>query len=261
MHKLEPYTLGMVSTDLKGFHRLASPRNTGKDIRLSYYLNCDAFKVIWAYDSTTLTTNGIIIVRDTERGQKAFTEFVSILSECLQMIPHPLLLLFVGIVQTTGFIETSVRAQRQSIRGVEYQTGLHPWRTSPPRKISGSEELEKLSEMSQHMSATLVQLEHLMHRIKQSKSAISGVQNRQDLLDRQRHECMPCGFRDEYQSPVQSMDEALYVLLSQIDSGELHIDYLRERAKNQLRVVRLFMYKFKNGWELTAADIQHDGQG
>lgn len=91
--------------------------------------------------------------------------------------------------------------------------------------------------MSQHMSATLVQLEHLMYRVKQSQRAITGVQNQQDRLDRQ--ERMPGGFGDEPQSSVQSMDEALYVLLSQLDSTQLHIDYLRERAKNQLRVVRL----------------------
>jgi hypothetical protein len=253
IHQLDPYLLGMISTDLKGFHRLDSPRNIGKSITLSYYLNCDAFKVIWAYDSTTFKTDGVIITRDTDRGRKAFTEFVSILSDSLQMISHPHLLLFVGIVQTTGFIETSVRAQRQSIRGVESQTGLHPWHTSPARKVSGSEEIEKLSDMSQHMSATLVQLEHLMHRVKQLQRAMTGVQNWQDLLGRQ--ERMPGGFRHEPQSCVQSMDEALYVLLSRIDSTQLHIDYLRERAKNQLRVVRWSTCKFKDGSELTLADI------
>lgn len=91
--------------------------------------------------------------------------------------------------------------------------------------------------MSQHMSATLVELEHLMHRVNQSQRAIAGVRDQPDTLDWQRYEDTPHNWRGESESSIQGLREALCILQSQLDSAELHINYLRERARNQLRVV------------------------
>jgi len=218
----------MISHDMTGFHCLGGSPNGSFT---SYYFQCFAFKFVWAYEHRSLSTKGIVLVNSSERGRKAFSDCVSVMSCDLGLISHPLFLVLAGSIQTMNFLDTLLRKQYGEVRTVEATTGFHPWRVD----LAIPDDRRELSVMSRQMSALLVEVEMILRRVKQSRLALNAFKS-PIIADRQLRNS-PESNGEPLKQFADLEPDAVHILLSKLEVIEINFNFVRSKANNQLTAV------------------------
>ena len=224
MFQLEPYTIGMISTDMTGFHHFG-----GDKVRpATYYLQCAAYKFAWAYDPRTRSTRGVAFILSTRRGRQAFADWASTLPPMLDLAPHPMFIALSGAIQALDFMDRLLREQYSQCRTTESATGVHPWQSA----MGGTEELIKFSELQRTMSGLLIETEMIIRRVKQWRMAM-------DML-KASPEDDPTAFDDAYsQTSMARISTSAHIIEGQLKVMEIDFNYVHARAENQLTTVSL----------------------
>ena len=231
--QIELYSLNMISNDMTGFHCLGGDP-TGTSI--TYYLQCFAFKFVWAYDHRSLSTKGIVLVYDTQRGRKAFSDCVSVMKGDLDLISHPLFPVLAGSIQTMDFMDGLLRKQYGEVRTVEARTGFHPWQTD----YDVRDDMRELSDMSRRMSALLVEVEMILRRVKQTRLGLDAFKQ---PLDNQGFRNSPEFNNDSSRKSANLAPDGVHILRSKLEVMEIDFNYVHARAKNQLTAVSPAYYQ------------------
>lgn len=257
--RINPYVLYMLASRIPDFHQVCSSTPDGERIS-TFFLNNNAFSLIWSFDYGTLTTNGIVISRRTTSGDKAFTDFWENLPLYQTLIGHPLFLAFVSSIRQLTFVNGYIKGRRQAIRDVENSTGSNLWPHSNRQPHDAmDEELDGLVNMSRAMGTTLVGLVDMMHHLKAAQKVFAALRDSSKdwMID----------VRDENNKTVESTDRELshvgFVLQSQIDSQIESATNYERRARTQVNVVsslvppRIYNAKhFKLYNLITRSDVQ-----
>lgn len=200
-----------VSWDSKAdaFHFMISSLNT-------YYL-------IWTYHPRSRTTNGVILVRTGAPGRDDFEAWFEALQAQVSAVGHPLCLFIASAMEALQRTFQVTLQCHGLISDIEARTGYSPWL---PAHGAGFEPMGvgELFEASRNIGVVLVSLEDFARHVKLLRAAIDRAGGG--------------GFVDLLGDDGVGMASAVHILREQMRDWGVRIDYLRERAKNQLSVVR-----------------------
>ncbi|KAK0708424.1 hypothetical protein B0H67DRAFT_556910 [Lasiosphaeris hirsuta] len=252
---LDPTTLHLLTKGIQGFnqHRPLAWDQTAKAV---YFMASSfTYSIIWTYTVATRSTSGVVIVRHKDIADRDFEQFCDVLATQSNIATHPLCPSLALTVQTMDAVYRGTLECQGQVASVEVVTGFSPFNApssgTPPwgsgaalsselgvvppgapgssgnSKIEAptSQSLDKITVASRNIGAVLVHLEDDARQLR-------ALQRATDSLCRAGFANMPScsGEATEVLSAIQALRQ-------QMDSWEVRVDYLRERAKNQLAVL------------------------
>ncbi|KAH7136284.1 hypothetical protein EDB81DRAFT_77623 [Dactylonectria macrodidyma] len=222
--RIDPNSLGLVATDMTGFHHLGGDTATGSS---SYYFQCFAYKFIWSYDHQNNTTRAIAFVKNTEHGLAAFADLLRTAEVNQRLVTHPLYLALSGTTQVMTFMDSSLRRHYDKCHMMESTTGLRPWRNS----FGGAQTaVHELNEMLQEMSALIVEAGMFIRRVKQWIIAV-------DAFERLQTGHLETIQVESAKEEVVSVSTAILLIRSRLVMMEIDFNYVRERAQGQCSTI------------------------
>lgn len=226
--KIHPYTLYLISRNIVGYQQIGPSDKQGptpyRTYYATYYVNYEALKIVWAYNPRTQTSRGIMLQKATPGGTSAYSKFCEKLTAFCsdEMVHHPLFPLFIAIVSTTEFFDQRVLAQERLIGQTEMQLPYSPWSLDTSVNPIATKDAQKLSWYSRKMAAAVIELEDVLRHINMV-TRMADAFNQPDTLT----------------PGNESIIECLGLMLAHLHYTNTFATFLRERAKNQLGVVRL----------------------
>ncbi|KAL6406395.1 hypothetical protein AUP68_09189 [Ilyonectria robusta] len=232
----------MAANDMTGFHYLGEDSAT-----TSYYLQCAAYKFIWAHDFKSQSTKAIALIYNSKKARKAFDECTSIMKLNRESVAHPLFLLVSGAVQPVGFMDSLLRGQYRECETTEAATGFRPW----PVSLGTRQNVLELSEMSRRMGVLLIKVEMILRRVKQWKLAMDAFKQFQGE--------QPVGGlvglgQQISDKQAASSSAAIRIIQSNFMVMEIDFSYVRARAENQRTAVSVNCEHFST-YTLTSKQI------
>jgi hypothetical protein len=225
MFKLDLSFLNLIAKGIRGsyqYHPASWDPLATSSFMVSSFTHC----IAWTYSPQSQTTCGVVIIRpDVLRGQNDAEYWIQALDMQLAVVKHPLCLFLAYAMQTMDQTYQGSLICQAQINHIEKITGYNPWSRDSdgdPTPIT----LDELSLASRNIGAVSVSLADYLRQIQ--------------LLQQATEALGSSGFTEDSSSVPESANvaAALHVLLQQVNSWEVRIEYLRERAKNQLTVVR-----------------------
>lgn len=233
--EIDSYWLDMIANDMTGFHHLGRNSETS-----SYYLQCAAYKFIWASNSKHKCTKAIALINNTRKSRDALDECIPIMHANIKFLSHPLFLLVSGAIQTVRFMDGMLREQYVQCKTSEAATGF---RTLPVGVVTRENVLE-LSGMAQRVGTLLIKIEMIIRRVKQWQLAM-------DTFKRFHDE--QCGEVLIGQQKTSGQDSSLLtaveVMQSKFKVMEIDFNYIRARADNQRTAVSSQLFRLL--WRVT----------
>ncbi|GAB1314516.1 hypothetical protein MFIFM68171_04726 [Madurella fahalii] len=181
----------------------------------------NTYYLIWTFHPRSRTTNGVIIVRTGPPGRNDFEAWFEALQAQVSAVGHPLCFLMASMMEAVQRTFQVTLQCQELINDIESRTGYNPW--LPVHEI-GIEPMGvgELSQASKNIGVVLVSLEDFARHVKLLR----------DATDRAERG----GFVDLLGDDGVGMASAVHILREQMSDWAVRIDYLRERAKNQLPV-------------------------
>lgn len=230
---LDPYMVYMFSRNVPGFHQLPSASSAPPDNRyLTFYLNVQAHWVMWTYDSDNFSTNAIVLSRDTAGRPDAYPAVHAHLRRYASSSGHPLLLTLVFALERVEYIDKVVKDQHRRIGRAEQYTGFsHFYLNKPLPPIQDAEaKLAQLSDLSRIASSVLVALADMVQHLKCSETMLAAISS---------FELTPAmAGIDGIVRRDAEMKCIARLLQPQLKERYNYVDYIKQRAENQLTVVR-----------------------
>ena len=226
--RLDQYMVYMFHRNVPGYFQLPSSSN---ETLLNFYINCQAYWMLWSYDSATLSTNAVLISRISPGGRATYPFVHDHIERYSSLAGHPLFLAVTTAIERAAYIDKFLRAQHKRIGRTEQYTGFsHFYIDSPQHHTEIAEEtLAQWSNQSRSASSVLVGLADMMQHLQLLTTVVdaflnfslSGTMQGIDLIMQ----------RDVAVKSVGS------VLRPQVKERFGYVSYIKDRAQNQLTVV------------------------
>lgn len=216
---IDPCGLGMVATNMTGFHCL---QRDAPSRPASYYMKCTTFRLIWSYDQGGNFARAIAFYRAPDPKRQTFQDFVTTLESNLDLVLHSLFLPLSGATQAVIDMDSKFREYSLAFKTIERFT------TS---RIDSEAEMEsyEFSSMSRQISALIVKIEKSIHKTRQWILAMNSLTK----------------FRlNQGSKPIQGLtiesDEnnsasvlgGIQLIQSKLDVMEIKFNYILARAKD-----------------------------
>jgi len=226
---LDPYMIHMFHCNIPGFFQL-SPASSDNPLP-NFYINRQAHCLFWTYDPSTLSTNAILLTRNSPGGRAAYPPLHAKLKRYTTLVGHPLFLALVTVLEAIDFTDTFIKAQHQHIGRTENHTGFSHFYINRPRPLveDAETELNQLSNLSQMASSVVVGLADIAQHLQLSNTIIETIMNSSLAGGTQGINVMMK--RDAEIKTIAS------VIGPQLQQRFGYLDYIKGRAENQLTVV------------------------
>jgi len=229
LFNLDPTALHLLCHGIRGLNQFPpDPVDPAADV-LHFMFSSYTYCVIWAFSPKTQTTSGVIVTRpDTSAKTAHVDHWWQALQSQAAIARHPLCLFLVSAMEAVERTFRGTMLCQGRINHLERLTGFNPWNLGLSRLTeleSVPMSLEELSLSSRGMGAVMVSLEDFSRQARLLRQATEHA-TRLGIID-----LVP------ESSVIADVTSAINLLQQQMASWEVRIDYLRERAKNQLTVV------------------------
>lgn len=227
---LDSYIMYLFHNNVPGFFRL--PSTSPNSPLLHFYVNCQAYWFLWTYDTSDLSTNALLLSRDSIGGRSSYGSMHSRLNRYCALAGHPLFLAMVSALDRINYLDQFLKDQHRHVGKVERRTGFsHFYIDTPPPKVSAEEELAQLAELSRLSSSVLVGLADMTQHLQYSTNLINEV-----LTFSWTDGSQPAGVMARKDGEIKTIAT---LLRPQLKERFGHVSYIKERAQNQLTVVCL----------------------
>jgi hypothetical protein len=231
---LDSYMIYMFHRNVPAFFQLPSATTGGA--RLNFYINCQAYWLLWTFDPSTLSTNAIILSRNSPGGHTAYPHVYSRLERYSALAGHPLFLALVTVLERIAYLDIFLREQHKRIGRTEEYTGFSHFHIDrlQPRIEDPEIELAQLSDLSRGASSVLVGLADMVQHLKISTTIVDALLSLEPIRGTSGVDLM---MRKE--AEIKSIAS---VLDPQLKQRFGYLGYVKERAQNQLTVVCISSY-------------------
>jgi Mg2+ and Co2+ transporter CorA len=260
---LDPTTLHLLTKGVQGFNQ-HRPFLWDQSAKTFYFMASSfTYTIIWTYTVTSRSTSGIAVVRRMDTADRDFEHFCEALGTQSDIANHPLCLSVALTMQTMDAVYRGTLECQGQVASVEIITGFspfnapssgsQPWGTYqpvggvpeashlPPRASSTNDasgqmeplttqSLNQVTNASRKIGAVLVHLEDDARQLRVLQRAVDSLCRAGFANMSIPGGCSDAGLGAEVLSAIQTLQQ-------QMDSWEVRVDYLRERAKNQLTVL------------------------
>lgn len=230
---LDPYMIYMANWNVPGFFQLPSTTSAAGDDRfLIFHVNCQAHFMMWTYDIEDFSTNGVLLSRDSPGGPAAYPMVHSHLKRYSGLSGHPLYLALVFALERIAYIDRFLKDQHKRIGRAEKHTGFsHFHIDKPPSPIRDAEtELIQLSDLSRLSSSVLVGLADMIQHLQSSEAML-------DAILRFELTTSISGVEGIVRRDIE-LKHIAKLLHPQLKQRFNYVNYIKQRAENQLTVVR-----------------------
>jgi hypothetical protein len=173
-----------------------------------------------------MTTNAVMLHRD-DVYSGYYQEFNTILEVYQDHIYTPTLLAFVAGVHMSRYLDDRIINILEDIREIEMSTGHGGWHLVQPKDRF---DVDEITDLSKRTGACLTDLVNSARHQKIAASLLSFVSEMEtNAID----------YPEKGHISTRVLASVAPVVQSQIKQSKLSIDYLQERAKNQISVVSL----------------------
>ncbi|KAI9692916.1 MAG: hypothetical protein M1822_004911 [Bathelium mastoideum] len=227
--RLDPYMIYMFHRNVPGYFQL--PSTSSNETLLNFYINSQAYWMLWSYESATLSTNALLISRISPGGRATYPFVHARIQRYSNLAGHPLFLAVATAIERTTYIDKFLREQHRRIGRTEQHTGFsHFYIDTPQHHTENAEEtLARLSDQSRSASSVLVGLADMMQHLQLSTSVVdaflsyslTGNMQGIDSIVRQ-------------DAAIKSIGS---VLRPQVKERFGYVNYVKDRAQNQLTVL------------------------
>lgn len=232
---LDPYMMYMAHWNVPGFFQLPfkdSPA-ADQDRFLKFHTNCQAHFMMWTYDTKTLSTNGVLLSRDSPGGPAAYPTVHSHLKRYSGLSGHPLFLALAFALERIAYIDRFLKIQHKRIGRAEKYTGFSHFHIDKPLSpiLDAEAELIQLSNHSRLASSVLVGLADMMQHLQSSEATLNAILS---------FELTPslAGIDGVARRDIE-IKHIAKLLDPQLKQRFNYVNYLKQRAENQLTVVRI----------------------
>ncbi|KAH0543961.1 hypothetical protein FGG08_001728 [Glutinoglossum americanum] len=225
--RLDPYMICMFCGNVPGFHQL--PASTSSPLQ-QFYLHQPEYWLLWSYDPSTLSTNAVFLSYPSPNGNASYPAIRARLERHKAFVGHPLFLALATTLYAIPYVDSFLREQQRRVLDIERYTGFSHYYIDRPRlqvKDAG-EELDRLSDLSRSASSILVGLADMVQHIHVSDAMANAVLNSSLIEDAQSVGVVVSSERE--------MKNIMSILGPQLKETHVAVEYLKERARNQLAV-------------------------
>ncbi|KAH6987529.1 hypothetical protein BKA56DRAFT_273689 [Ilyonectria sp. MPI-CAGE-AT-0026] len=216
---IDPCGLGMVATNMAGFHCL---QGDAPSRPASYYMKCATFKLIWSYDQGSHFARAIAFYRTSDPKRQTFQSFTTTMESNLDLVLHSLFLPLSGATQTVTDIDSKLREYSLVFKTIEGFTAS---------RIDSEAEMEphELSEMSRQISALIVKIEKIIHKTRQWILAMDSLMKFQ--LNQGSRPIQGLTIESNENNCVSVLG-GIQLIQSKLEVMEIEFNYILARAKN-----------------------------
>lgn len=216
---IDPCGLGMVATNMTGFHCL---QGDAPSRPASYYMKCATFRLIWSYDQGGHFARAIAFYRAPNPKRQTFQGFVTTMESNLDLVLHSLFLPLSGATQTVIDMDSKSREYSLAFKTIERFT---------VSRIDSEAEMEpyELSAMSRQISALIVKIEKSIHKTRQWMLAMDSLMKFQ--LNRGSKPIQGLTIESNENNSASVLD-GIQLTQSKLDVMEIKFNYILARAKN-----------------------------
>lgn len=213
---IDPCGLGMVATNMTGFHCLQG------DAPTSYYMKCATFKLIWSYDQGGHFARAIAFYRTSDPKRHTFQSFITTMESNLDLVLHSHFLPLSGATQTVTDMDSKLREYSLAFKAIERFTAS---------RIDSEAEMEphELSEMSRQISALIVKIEKIIHKTRQWMLTMDSLMKFQ--LNRGSQPIQGLTIESNENNSASALG-GIQLIQSKLEVMEIKFNYILARAKN-----------------------------
>lgn len=227
---LDPTALQLLTKGIQGFsqHR---PLAWDAAAQAFYFMASSfTYSIVWTYRVSTQSTSGVMVMRHKDISGRHFELWWDALCAQATIARHPLCPFLALTMQTMQVASRGTLECQGQVASVEIMTGFGPFHgagTDPGGQptLLIQLPLDKVTLASRNVGAMLVLLEDDARQLR-------CLQRITDSLAQAGYVNIPGSVGE-----AAEVATAVGILRQQMDSGEILINYLRERAKNQLTVL------------------------
>jgi hypothetical protein len=248
--RLDPYMIYMFLRNVPGFFQL--PSTSPDNPVLRFYVNCQAHWLLWSYDPSTFSTKAILLSRASPGGPSAYPHLHARLKDYAVLAGHPLYPAVATAVERISYVDVFLRQQHIRVGHAERYTGFSHFHINMPRRhVEDSEaELDNLSNLSRSASSVLVGLADMVQHL-QCATTVVDVMLNSNLV-----EGMHGG--DWIARRETEIKDIAKILNPQLEQRYGYVNYIKERAQNQVSVVSLSKVCWNNQL-IRRTDLQSPG--
>ena len=185
----------------------------------------------WSFNSDTMESRAILMVRSSNGFMPTgdiTAYFFNILTAFASQIRSSKFLGFTALTQLVHYLDKYIYHCLGTIRSVEIATGHG--NINPTMVVPG---VDEITQHSRDTSRDLSVLANIRRHLLFAKDVIAHVK-----LNSHQRATVSAGTSGTPDKLNESMMDAALVLETQVSSNEAYVNYLLERAKNQIMVVR-----------------------
>ncbi|KAF2231457.1 hypothetical protein EV356DRAFT_535437 [Viridothelium virens] len=227
--RLDPYLIYMFHRNVPGYFQLSS--SSSNDTLLNFYINSQAYWMLWSYESATVSTNAVLISRISPGRPASYPSLHAHIKRYSSLAGHPLFLAVATVIERTTYIDKFMREQHRRIGLTEQFTGFsHFYLDTPQHHTENAEEtLARLSNQSRSASSVLVGLADMMQHLQLLTSVVDAF--------------LSSSFSGNMQGidSIRRQDAAIKsvgsILRPQVKERFGYVNFVKYRAQNQLTVL------------------------
>ncbi|KAL9081311.1 MAG: hypothetical protein Q9157_000166 [Trypethelium eluteriae] len=227
--RLDPYLIYMFHRNVPGYFQLSS--SSSNDTLLNFYINSQAYWMLWSYESATVSTNAVLISRISPGRPASYPSLHAHIKRYSSLAGHPLFLAVATAIERTTYIDKFMREQHRRMGLTEQFTGFsHFYLDTPQHHTENAEEtLARLSNQSRSASSVLVGLADMMQHLQLLTSVVDAF--------------LSSSFSGNMQGidSIRRQDAAIKsvgsILRPQVKERFGYVNFVKYRAQNQLTVV------------------------
>ena len=232
---LEPLMLRIALRNCASFYELGQCVSSNGHKVLRYFLNRRSFIILWSYNTGTAATRAIILTRTSEGSRRAYSNFHAKLEIYRNLVYHPTFLPFIAVMEALIYVDEFLKEEVKELRNAEKETGFsHFYRHLPRPDYTAEQELLVFSDMSRLASGTLVGIADMTGHLQTAQVVLDYIINDKVQWKREVYQ----NTKSQIERCEKSIIEVSVFLRSQLDSTFRYMEYIKERARNQLTVVR-----------------------
>lgn len=232
---LEPLMLRMALRNSASFYELGQCVSSNGHEVLRYYLDMRAYIILWSYNTGTAATRAIVLTRTSKGSKRAYSNFYAKLEIYRSLVYHPTFLPFIAVMNVLIYVDEFLKEEVKELGNAERETGFsYFYRHVPTPDYTAEQELLVFSNMSRVASGTLVGIADMTGHLQTAQVVLDYILN--DAVQWNRDICQNTKFQIE--KCEKSIIEVSVFLRSQLDSTFRYMEFIKERARNQLTVVR-----------------------
>jgi len=232
---IDPYTLNYISDNWYGFY---SPSAMYNGV-YTFFIGTVLYVLAFSFNPGTMTTSAILLPRTSNgfgTGSSATKEFEAILSQYIDRIYSPVILVFVAFIHLQQWLDKSIYVQLTTLRGVEYESGYGPYGGKSKGLTSKGVKLDTLTQLSSKVGSMLVTLANTTRHQEIAASlaeflgnSASPAASTYDIAE---------GLREMCNRSQAGFEHVLACIKQQLKGGSSTTKYLQDRTQSQSSVVR-----------------------